>query len=253
MDTIRFGEALLRQCIPLLPSPTTACNRTITRQYRFQCLASSVQRNQSRTFGSSTHRHAEDDAPIRSTRTPQGRVENDEISRIINNSFGTLRSRSNNNLAEDGPRRGGNSVSDLMLSALGSVGKNKNKRNVTASDPQSEFNVEQMLNPNATPSSLRDRLPPTIPDDPLPFKLGPSVGRMIPVDAARNMDIGRAFRQLEIVCNRNKVKQDFMKQRFHERPGLKRKRLKTVRWRRRFKEGFKGIVKKVMGMKKQGW
>ena len=44
-----------------------------------------------------------------------------------------------------------------------------------------------------------------------------------------------------------------MRQRFHEREGLKRKRLRNERWRRRFKEGFQRAVGRVVGMKRQGW
>ena len=69
----------------------------------------------------------------------------------------------------------------------------------------------------------------------------------------KGMDVGRAFRALEIACARNKVRADFNRQRFHERPGLKRKRLKSERWRRTFKEGFRGMVKAVNAMKKKGW
>lgn len=164
----------------------------------------------------------------------------------------TRRPRTNNAFENDGPRQGGNSVSDMMLSAIGPLGRNRSKIE-TSPLGLSDFNVEQMLNPSSASSSLGSRLPPAIPDAPLPFKLGPSVGRMVTVDPVRNMDVGRAFRQLEIVCNRNRVRSDFTKQRFHERPGLKRKRLKSSRWRLKFKEGFRGIVKKVMLMKKQGW
>lgn len=73
------------------------------------------------------------------------------------------------------------------------------------------------------------------------------------MNTARGMDVGRAFRQLEILCARNSVRRDFMRQRFHERPGLKRKRLKSERWRKNFKANFKGIVGVVQKMRKQGW
>lgn len=88
---------------------------------------------------------------------------------------------------------------------------------------------------------------------PLPMRLGPNVGRTVKVNVARNMDVARAFRQLEINCRVNQVKQDAARQRFHERPGLKRKRVRSERWRRTFKEGFKGMIALVKKMKKQGW
>lgn len=86
-----------------------------------------------------------------------------------------------------------------------------------------------------------------------PIVLPPNVGRLVEVDEKRNMDVGRAFRTMEILCNKNKVKRTFAQQRFHERPGLKRKRLKNERWIRRFRENFKGTVQLVQKMKKQGW
>lgn len=83
--------------------------------------------------------------------------------------------------------------------------------------------------------------------------LGPSVGRSVLVEPQRGIDLGRSFRNLDINCFRNNVKADFMRQRFHERPGLKRKRLRTVRWRKRFKEGFRAMVSKVEEMRRSGW
>ncbi|EME44145.1 hypothetical protein DOTSEDRAFT_88392 [Dothistroma septosporum NZE10] len=94
--------------------------------------------------------------------------------------------------------------------------------------------------------------PPEIEEGPR-MKLGPSSGRTVTVNAARGMDVGRAFRTLEMQCARNSVKRDFMMQRFHERPGMKRKRLKSVRWRRNFKANFKKTVAMVQKMTKQGW
>jgi small subunit ribosomal protein MRP21 len=95
--------------------------------------------------------------------------------------------------------------------------------------------------------------PPSIDNSLPPLKLNSSTGRHIRVDPERRMDVGRAFRSLEIMCARNKVKRDFMRQRYHERPGMKRKRLKSERWRQNFKASFKETVKLVMKMKRQGW
>jgi predicted transcriptional regulator len=52
---------------------------------------------------------------------------------------------------------------------------------------------------------------------------------------------------------RNRVKRDFQMQRFHERGGLKRKRLKSERWRARFKIGFDATCKRVTELTKKGW
>lgn len=87
----------------------------------------------------------------------------------------------------------------------------------------------------------------------VPMKLGSTIGRTIKVDNNKFVDVGRAFRMLEMECARNSVKRDFMRQRFHERPGLKRKRLKSERWRKNFRKNFTGIVAMVQKMRKQGW
>jgi len=85
------------------------------------------------------------------------------------------------------------------------------------------------------------------------MKLGPTLGRTVHVDKDRGLDVARAFRTMEIQVARNAVRRDFNKQRFYERPGMKRKRLKSERWRKRFKESFQAAVKRVLKMRKQGW
>ncbi|KAM3065483.1 hypothetical protein ACMFMG_011630 [Clarireedia jacksonii] len=84
-----------------------------------------------------------------------------------------------------------------------------------------------------------------------PLRLTPSTGRTFEIGPT--MDLSRAVRMLEISCSQNKVRQDLNKQRFHERPGLRRKRLARERWRRKFMEGFKGVVGRVKQLKNQGW
>ncbi len=85
------------------------------------------------------------------------------------------------------------------------------------------------------------------------FRPSPSLGRTQAVDANRGMDVARAFRAVEIRCAVNGVRQDVNKQRFHERPGMKRKRLVMSRWRRRFKEAFRATVRRVEDMRRKGW
>jgi small subunit ribosomal protein MRP21 len=85
------------------------------------------------------------------------------------------------------------------------------------------------------------------------LKLGPNVGRSFAVDAARGMDVARAFRQLDSACNKNRVRNDFMKQRFHERPGLKRKRIRYEGKIKGFKGRFIKVVQMVQKMTKSGW
>ncbi|KAL8758092.1 MAG: hypothetical protein Q9184_004036 [Pyrenodesmia sp. 2 TL-2023] len=78
------------------------------------------------------------------------------------------------------------------------------------------------------------------------IKSRPSLGRAIEVFPDRGMDLGRALKNLEVECALNNVRKDAIRQRFHERPGLKRKRLKSERWRRRFKIGFRAVVAKAL-------
>jgi len=78
--------------------------------------------------------------------------------------------------------------------------------------------------------------------------MGPTAGRSVLVQG----DVTVAFTRLKSLVQANRVRSDLMKQRFHERPGLKRKRLKRERHRRRFKEAFKRMVGVVLDMKNRG-
>lgn len=85
------------------------------------------------------------------------------------------------------------------------------------------------------------------------IKSSPSVGRTVEVNRSRSDGLSQAIRKMEISCHANNVRRDQMKQRFHERPGMRRKRLKSERWRARFKLGFQALVGKVQAMRRQGW
>lgn len=84
-----------------------------------------------------------------------------------------------------------------------------------------------------------------------PIDLSPSSGRCVIV--TEKTDVMTAFKQMEVSCNRNRIRREANAQRFHERPGLKRKRLKQQRWRQRFLTGFKAVVNRVQELKRQGW
>ncbi|KAL7627333.1 hypothetical protein AAE478_001525 [Parahypoxylon ruwenzoriense] len=83
------------------------------------------------------------------------------------------------------------------------------------------------------------------------LRLVPRTGRTVHV--GRNVDVARSFKLLALQIAQNKLRQDFQRQRFHERPGLKRKRLKSQRWQKRFKIGFKEAIKRVKELTRQGW
>lgn len=84
-----------------------------------------------------------------------------------------------------------------------------------------------------------------------PMRLSPSTGRTVSVGG--KVDVTRAFSLLAMSVQRNGIKRESSRQRFHERPGLKRKRLHSYRWRRRFRAGFKAAVARVVQLRKQGW
>lgn len=140
----------------------------------------------------------------------------------------------------------GNSATDILGAFRGSRERGK-------------VDASKMIDPKPAPSSQVSAseavhaglTAPTVEQPQL--RLGPSVGRTVSVEPERGIDLGRAFRNLDINCARNTVKGDFMRQRFHERPGLKRKRLRSTRWRKRFKEGFRAMVSKVEEMRRSGW
>lgn len=81
-------------------------------------------------------------------------------------------------------------------------------------------------------------------------RLGPSYGRTV---AVYDGDLPGALRRMDIRVATNGIRKAFHSQKFHERPGLKRKRLASARWRVRFREGFKATVQTVKHLKKQGW
>jgi small subunit ribosomal protein MRP21 len=84
-------------------------------------------------------------------------------------------------------------------------------------------------------------------------RLNPEYGRTVKLDVARGRDIVRGIGMLGSLMARNRVKSDFNKQRFHERGGLKRKRLNSERWRARFKVGFQRVTGRVMELTRKGW
>ncbi|KAK5138114.1 hypothetical protein LTR08_004809 [Meristemomyces frigidus] len=142
---------------------------------------------------------------------------------------------------------------DELLAAMGRPGARS-----TGAQSSGYRDVASMLDPassfrsrNSSTGNLPIPAAPVYQEKLLPIKLNASVGRRIEVQG--NIDSARAFRQLEMRCARNSVRRDFGRQRFHERPGLKRKRLKGERWRRRFREGFRGVVALVGKMRRQGW
>lgn len=84
------------------------------------------------------------------------------------------------------------------------------------------------------------------------MKLGPSTGRMVEIGGP-NIGIERGFQLLASSCARNRVRVDSVRQKFHERPGSKRKRLLSERWRKKFRAGFHEAVRRTRELQRQGW
>ena len=152
------------------------------------------------------------------------------------------------------PSKGSGTVNTSRMNinpAPGAPGGSKGgiASNININDPDfyiklgdSVDHEELRLQRNAKPA-VADTNPP-------PFTCGPSLGRTV-VNGER--DLERALRQLEMLCSRNGVRSQMIQQRFHERPGLKRKRLKSQRWQRRFKTGFQGVCRRVEELVRKGW
>ena len=269
MELFRVGAPLLRSSQPLLPFLAPSACRPSSRR------AIDAVSRQRPAFSTSKDRRAE---------SPSQAYE-DDISSLLDGALDgnkgtpavgasrTSRFKSSSAQTSNPPSRvesqagryqpkPGSSVDDL-LAAMGSRSTSSSFQRRSGGNDVSGFrDIASMLDVNAParPSTAASRrnadLPPSIPaipEKPLPFKLNASVGRSVTVDSERGMDVGRAFRTLEIQCARNSVRKDFMRQRFHERAGLKRKRLRSERWRRRFKEEFKGTIAMVQKMRAQGW
>jgi len=85
----------------------------------------------------------------------------------------------------------------------------------------------------------------------VPVRSAPSTGRTVHVSGPVNA--ARAFAMVNQRCTQNRIAAIANQQRFYERPGLKRKRLKSSRWRARFKKGFHATVVRVQELVRQGW
>lgn len=88
------------------------------------------------------------------------------------------------------------------------------------------------------------------PED-IKLRLRPVLGRGVGI--TDSMDFARALEVLGQRCSANRVAVEARAQKFHERPGLKRKRLKSQRWRMRFRHGFRATADRVNELAKQGW
>ncbi|KAK4628808.1 hypothetical protein CLAFUW4_07968 [Fulvia fulva] len=267
MELFRASEALLRSSQPLLPFLAPAAYRTSTTRAAAPIARhcrGRTQHHTSRPFTTAQPRRQADGPPS------GAETVSDNISSFLDSALDlggksptsrhSSRDAQQNNPPSQGlanenaasnPDRTKSSFDDILDSFSSSRPSAPPQRRSPNTQLPHET-ISAMLEPINYSSSRLGAPPPEIDEGP-PLKLGPTLGRTVEVNAARGMDVGKAFRSLETLCGRNSVKRDFQMQRFHERPGMKRKRLKSVRWRRHFKKNFKATVVLVQKMTRQGW
>lgn len=83
------------------------------------------------------------------------------------------------------------------------------------------------------------------------IKSNPSLSRTVEISS--KADLGAGFERLRFFVRDNQIRHDQQMQRFYERPGMRRKRLRRERWRARFKENFHNAVEKIKAMRRMGW
>ena len=147
-----------------------------------------------------------------------------------------------------------------LLSSLGSTdqpenqGKETDIINRTFASRQHHSNTSSLrsaygITDSSTSIIGSDMPPPLVTGDNRIPRMGPSAGRSVTV---QGVDPTMAFTRLRSILSINRVRSDLFKQRFHERPGLKRKRLRRERHKKRFKEAFRRMVGVVLDMKNRG-
>lgn len=208
-----------------------------------------------RTFTSSARRYLRPPPPTTSSTPEPGSDKSrlrDELSKLWASPSPKSRGLIPSSSSEHDRRvNGGRSDSDLMMAY-----RNSNSA-LKASSQINEGMFTKMIVPyqrGSIPGGTSPFRPPVAQrQKPAPMRLTPSTGRTVSVAANAGVDVGRAFALLAQSCARNGVRRDHNAQKFHERPGLKRKRLHRMRWRRRFMTGFKAAVIRVKQLRKQGW
>ncbi|KFZ03334.1 hypothetical protein V502_11032 [Pseudogymnoascus sp. VKM F-4520 (FW-2644)] len=260
MELRKAADALLRsQASPLtqILAPSTS-----TR------WATSPLRLSQRAFSSSTRRFIPDSNQTNPTPTNANRGTQKSPDTQASSQGWAAGARSNRSSSRIIPSKSSESSdADLWESGISSneaaqdllTGFNAGRKERGPNSPLNQrksINLDRMLSPNVSNTDLKDVISNltasvTAPVAPKPaLRLNARTGRSVVV--AGGVDIGRSFNLLGMSCARNKVRADFNRQRFHERGGMKRKRLKRERWQKRFMNGFRATVSRVKEMKRQG-
>lgn len=265
MEFRRAAEALLRSPqifnTLLIPSASIrSCRCPIGSFSKFQTSKTTQLLSCSqRYFTATNHIFQQASAPLEppsSDNPQQHKSELDDLSRQIDSLLDfTPYNRSNTGNVSGSTRR--HSSADEASNAFRNHSHNSDFGANFSPLPRRDkpgLDVDRMEMPTSS-SDVTTQLPPTlsIAEKSKYPRLDASTGRSIDLDPSRGRDLVRGLGQLNSLLARNKVRADFNKQRFHERPGLKRKRLKSQRWRKRFKEGFREVVGRVSALTRKGW
>lgn len=250
MGSRAFGELLLRPSTSTFARITPAARCTFTAAWPAQ-----------RGFSSTVFRSAQGPQSPETATTPE----------VAASSPRPAARQDANSVIDDlfanGPDATGNTSDPFGASAPPTnpaervFGASFSKPSGAARRPNLQFLIDDMMMPadslsnpslanKPRPSTLATQQAATFENYP---RLNPTYGRSVDLDASRGRDIVRGIGMLGSLVARNRVKRDFQTQRYHERGGLKRKRLNSERWRRRFNLGFKHVTGRVMELTRKGW
>ena len=250
MEIRRCTEALLRS--PASPISTLWSTQTASRWHKVQ-----------RTFATSSARSLEQSStatsppsntPLASasaaSQAPQRKTE--DVLDGLTQTLGWTKT-AQRRITPDQERRlnGGSSSAQLLEKVRQQMGKPS-----AAAIESTKFNFDRMDMPEMSASQLDlhgiAQQISSVPIKPtMPIKLVPSTGRAVYV--TERTDVSKALKQMDRLTTVNRVRSDFTSQRYHERGGLKRKRLRRQRWRTNFKASFQATVQRVNELKRQGW
>jgi small subunit ribosomal protein MRP21 len=267
MDLMKARETMMRSSQSIMAFREPARRMAFVSRH---CRAQPMNASTSRSFATSVRRQQDDDssnaasavksAPAHPDSPAKRPSVSDDISNILNSALDMTKGTPTAPSARTSrfPSRNAQSTSSPARAQL-TADKEQQQQQPRSSidDLMAQFKTPQTRNASRNiadslnPRGNRSGPPPVA--QPAPMKLGPTLGRTVYVDNQRGFDVARAFRSMDIQIARNQVRKEFARQKFHERPGKKRKRLHSERWRKRFKIGFKATVKRVLKMRKQGW
>lgn len=246
MELRRAAEVLLR-CHTSALSPVLDSSLYIRTKTASITQRSNLRRPIERSFTSSS-RCSLRFPTVTTSAAPEPDDKKNEAKEYFKNRFGALTQRKavSRGLSEEARVNGGYSDTAMMTTL------SRDPRSLGRTSKDYDF-TNNMISPVNTYSDVPAKPQPISRElqIPPPMRLTPSTGRT--VNITPKIEVGRAFDALSKLVARNRVKRDFNDQRFHERPGLKIKRLRRERWRKSFRTGFQAVVDRVKSLRNQGW